>query len=266
VAEGCKVDARDENGRTALYHAYEAFHIDAAKLLVELGADAAVHNRRFATPDGLLVRVRNKYVRMLATCAQQRELVDADVEPFGVNQTDVNGDTALHLASYRGHWQAIDRLIKIGADQEATNKHKLTPREYGEVGVAVADLVALARLFSPSHARSTGSDWNDPAKARTLYDTLHDLERKIFVAALVIAANQIEHRRGVLQVAIKLGIPGSADTLIRVFASNPTKGLAEDYINSGSNPLEAYASTWADARGLQIDYSGISTTAQWGEL
>jgi hypothetical protein len=266
VAEGCKVNARDENGRTALHHAYEAFRLDAAKLLIKLGADTSVHDRRFITPDGLLVNVRNRYVRLLAACAQKRELVDADLEPFGVDQADMNGDTALHLACYRGQWQAVDRLIEMGADQETTNKHDLTPREYGEVGAAVIDLVTLARLFSPSHARSTGSDWTDPMKARTLYDTLHRPERKIFVLALDIAANQMEHRRGVLQVAIKLGIPGTADTLIRVFISNPAKGIAEDYLNSGSSPLEAYASNWANARGLQINYSGISTTAQWGEL
>jgi hypothetical protein len=224
-----------------------------------------MHDRRFVTPDALLIHARNQYVRLLASCAQKRELVDADLEPFGVSQADTNGDTALHLASYRGQWQAVDRLIERGADQKVTNRHGLTSREYGGVGAAVAGLVALARLFSPSHARSTGSDWTDPAKARTLYGTLRAVERRIFLVALGIATNPVEHRRDVLQAAIKLGVPESTDTLIEVFASNPTKGIAEDYLNSGSNPLGTYAWNWADARGLWIDYSGIGTTAQWGE-
>jgi hypothetical protein len=266
VAEGCKVNARDEDGRTALHHAYEALRLDAARLLIALGADASVHDRRFATPDALLSHARNQYVRLLATHAQQRELADADLRPFGVNQADTNGDTALHLACYRDHWQAVDRLIELGADQKALNRRDLTPPEYGQVGAAVADLVTLARLFSPSRARWTGSDWTDPAKARTLYGTLGGLDRGIFVVALDIAASPAEHRRAVLQAAIKLGVPGSVDTLIKVFASSPTKGIAEDYLNSGSNPLETYAWNWADARGLQIDYSGIGETAHWGEL
>jgi len=265
AAEGCKVNARDENGRTALHHAYEALRLDAARLLIGLGADTSMHDGRFVTPDALLIHIRNQHVRLLATCAQRRDLVDADVEPFGVNQADTNGDTALHLACYRGHWQAADRLIGLGADQAAVNKHDLTPREYGEVGAAVAELVTLARLFSPSRARWTGSDWTDPAKARTLYGTLRGRDRRIFVVALNIAANPMEHRRDILQAAIKLGVPESIDTLVQMFAYNPTRGIAGDYVNSGSSPLVTYAWNWADARGLQIDYSGIGTAAQWGE-
>lgn len=265
VADGCKVNARDEDGRTALHHAYEALRLDAANLLVTLGADVSVHDSRFVTPHALLTHVRNQHVRLLATRAQQRELVDADLQPFGVNQFDANGDTALHLACYRGHWQAVGRLIEFGADQSAANKRDLTPQEYGEVGAAVADLLTLARLFSPSHARSTGSDWTDPAKARTLYGALCGLDRRLFVIALNIAVHPMEHRREVLQVAIKLGVPESIDTLIRVFTSNPTREIAEDYLNSGSSPLESYAWNWADGRGFPIGYSGIGTTAQWGE-
>jgi hypothetical protein len=266
VGDGCKVNARDENGRTALHHAYAAVRLDAAKLLIRLGADTSVHDQRFVTPGSLLAHARNQYVRLLATRAQRGDLVDADLEPFGVDQADTNGDTALHLACYRGHRQAVDRLIGLGADQQATNEHDLTPREYGDVGAAVTDLVTLARLFNPSRVNGTGSDWTDPVKARTLYGTLRGLDRRMFVVALDIATNPAEHRREVLQAAIKLGIPGSADALIKVFSANPTKRIAEDYLNSGSSSLESYAWNWADARGVRIGYSGVGTTAQWGEL
>jgi hypothetical protein len=266
VAEGCRVDARDENGRTALHYAYEARHLDAADLLTTLGADTSVHDRRFVTPDALLIHAKNRYVRTLANCAQKKAPTSADLEPFGVNQADTNGDTALHLACYRGHWQAVDRLIERGADQELINRHHLTPREYGEVGEAVAGLSTLARLFSPSHARATGSDWTDPVKARALYGTLHGLDHKMFMVALDITANQMDHRREVLQAAIKLGVSGSTETMIRIFVSNPTNSIAQDYLNSGCDPLQSYAWNWADARSFKIGYSGIGTSAQWGEF
>jgi ankyrin repeat protein len=264
VADGHKINARDRDGRTALHHAYEALRLDAAELLVELGAKASLRDHRNFTASAILTRARIRYVHALADCAQDRRLVDADVEPFGIDQADTNGNTALHLAYYRSHTQAVGQLIELGADQEAVNHRDLMPREYGEVGASVSRLIALAGLFSPSRARWTGSAWTDGPKARGLYDTLSGQDPTIFANAVEIAVIWGEQRREVAQVVIKLGIAESDVALIYAFGSNPSKGLAEDYLNSGSQPLYSTARNWAAINGFRIVESPYGAAARWG--
>ena len=38
----------------------------------------------------------------------------ADIHPLEINHADANGNTALHLAFYRGTSDAVDRLIGLG--------------------------------------------------------------------------------------------------------------------------------------------------------
>lgn len=264
VAEGYKINARDRDGRTALHHAYEALHLDAADLLVEFGATASLRDHRGRTASSILTRARSQYVRALAACAKDRRLVDADLEPFGIDQADTNGNTALHLAYYRNHMQAVNQLIELGADQEAVNHRDLKPREYGEVGATVSSLITLAGLFSPSRARWTGSAWTDGPKARRLYDTLSGQDPTIFANAVEIAVSSGEQRREVAQAVIKLGIAESDVALISAFGSNPSKGIAEDYLNSGSVPLSSTARNWAAINGFRIVESLYGTGARWG--
>nr|KAG5691673.1 hypothetical protein BaRGS_014128 [Batillaria attramentaria] len=44
-----------------------------------------------------------------------------------VNAQTSNGDTACHLAAYRGHLEAVKLLVEVGADLDLTNNKFRTP-------------------------------------------------------------------------------------------------------------------------------------------
>src|SRR5689334_23146297 len=93
--------------------------------------------KRSALPPSRSPWEQTNHVQRLARLAKVRDLAPADLEPFGIDQCDTNGNTALHLAYRRGHRQAVDRLIALGANQDVHNNRGLVPWQEREVRPAV---------------------------------------------------------------------------------------------------------------------------------
>ena len=70
-----------------------------------------------------------------------------------VNAQTTNGDSACHLAAYRGHLEAVQILTMAGADVELTNAHFRTP--YDEAS-RQGHTHLLGLLDGGTSARSSG--------------------------------------------------------------------------------------------------------------
>ena len=113
LEEGADVDATDRDGHSPLYVALMARNTRVAQELVAAGAqfDPSALLRELALND---VGDRDAIGFLLAHGAD-------------INQTDANGDSALHLAVSRGYRVVVKYLIKAGADVNAVNGAGATP-------------------------------------------------------------------------------------------------------------------------------------------
>lgn len=118
IADGANVNARTVNGRfTALLMATQANRVQAAKTLIELGADVNAGSTLGATP--LHVAAGNNNIEIVDL------LIAHEANP---NAQDYDGITPLHKAAQYGHVEVIERLLAKGADIHArTSRQGLTP-------------------------------------------------------------------------------------------------------------------------------------------
>ncbi|KAL7910524.1 ankyrin, partial [Trichoderma velutinum] len=153
---GVGVDETDSNGRTPLHCA--ALHGNAAniQLLVNGGANKEARDNKGYTPlltatqhddsrkakDCLRVLIKlpnvdvnaadNRGITTLHLIAATKNL--ADLMPDLINagakieETNTNGETALHCAALIGHKKGIALLVDRGANVEAMDKSKRTPQ------------------------------------------------------------------------------------------------------------------------------------------
>jgi hypothetical protein len=84
------------------------------------------------------------------------------------------------------------------------------------------------------------------------------------LAKLVVEQTKIRQR--VLQVAIRLGLPGSEKRLAGLLATHGDRGMTEDFLNCGSETLREAAWNWARTHGYSIASGGGSRRAQWGKF
>lgn len=66
------------------------------------------------------MKVWSHYSSITERLIQRSQYLDLDA-------IDLNGDTPLHIAAARGHLEALDRLLKFGADGDLKNKSLLAP-------------------------------------------------------------------------------------------------------------------------------------------
>ncbi|TSD62819.1 ankyrin repeat domain-containing protein [Aeromicrobium piscarium] len=108
---GADIDARGEDGRTALLHASIGDHVAAARVLVALGADPDVLDDRHDTA-WLLTGVTGS-VAMLET------LLPAEPDLTIVNRF---GGVSVIPASERGHVDYVRRVVQTGIDVDHVNQ------------------------------------------------------------------------------------------------------------------------------------------------
>ena len=129
--KGADVDAKDENGVTALLEAYGGGHIEIMKLLLENEADIESQDLR-----------KGVTILMAASTMGQAEVVKLLLEwEADVDAKANRGETALVLASFAGWPQVVKLLLEADADVNIKTHKGTTPL----MGASVkADLRTLA--------------------------------------------------------------------------------------------------------------------------
>ncbi|PNH04874.1 Ankyrin repeat domain-containing protein 6 [Tetrabaena socialis] len=161
---GAGVAAKDKEGRTALHYASWEGHMEAVEALLRAGADIAAKEKVGATPlDYAKAYDEAGVVALLQgwggspVCGEVGPVSGAwEGQPLaslpapeahtGVGE---EGRTALHYASWEGHTEAVEALLRAGADIAAKDKVDATPLEYAKA-YDEAGVVALLQGWGAS--------------------------------------------------------------------------------------------------------------------
>ncbi|WP_326795624.1 ankyrin repeat domain-containing protein [Streptomyces sp. NBC_01808] len=192
--------------------------------------------------------------------AEVRALVDRG---YGLGISDAQGDTALHYAYYAGDHELVQMLLALGAREESYNRDGLLPHQLAEVAEAELRIEELVDLFRRNDGEAT-------ARAAELAEELRPYHRApVYPAALtnVLARTEDgEPLRAVLLTAIRLGRADFLAVLEQELGHRGDRGIAEDYLNSGSPRLGYAAQQWAAGHDFAITDRGGGTRAGWGRL
>jgi uncharacterized protein len=123
------------DGFTALH--FPAFFggVDAARLLLERGADVAAHGRAWMTGTPLNSAASGGHTDVA------RLLLDADADP---NARQASGWTPLHSAAHNDDLELVELLLARGADPAATNDDGTSVLSMAERGGG-AEVIARVR-------------------------------------------------------------------------------------------------------------------------
>ncbi len=142
IANGAKVNSKDQNGDTPLICASWKGHLAICKRLVEEGADVTLKNSLGDT--ALMYAAANGYVEICELLIGEGVGVDCTRKKFK--------DTPLMLAASEGHYKVCELLLKKGAIKDATNYSGDTPlifaAQSGHLDV-VKLLVGFGALTTP---------------------------------------------------------------------------------------------------------------------
>ena len=144
---GAEVDRATKKGATPLFIACENGHVDAARLLLERGAEVDRARKDGVTP--LFIACQNGHVEVV------RLLLDKGA---AVDRADKYGQTPLFIACQQGRIDAARLLLEKGADVNRANKNGATPLfvacQYGRVDAA---LLVLDRGAEVDRANQKGA-------------------------------------------------------------------------------------------------------------
>eukprot|EP00118_Oscarella_pearsei_P019911 m.214261 g.214261 ORF g.214261 m.214261 type:complete len:859 (+) comp39807_c1_seq7:2007-4583(+) len=122
LESGANVNESDLSGRTPLYFAAQRGLNDIARVLVDYGARVSPQTNWGSTP--LHVAADKGFDSILRLLTS--------IPGTSTNMQNKNGDSALHLAAYRGKLDAVRVLLDAGADVGLKNSEGRTPIEDAE--------------------------------------------------------------------------------------------------------------------------------------
>ncbi|MFF1819229.1 ankyrin repeat domain-containing protein [Kribbella sp. NPDC058245] len=182
---------------------------------------------------------------------------------FPIDTRDAGGNTALHLASYAQQEEVVRRLIARGADQTLVTKAGYTADDLSKIASYERMLPRTARRLTPEGA------WADPGPAaRAGFGQLRRADDRLFWPALERAfADNRSDRRLLIVLMVKLGRPGSEESLLAHLRTSRDLQLAEDLLNCGSGTLVDGVERWARANNCTIRwYGGSARPIRWGRF
>jgi ankyrin repeat protein len=144
---GQGVNARDDEGKTALHHAALWGHEDMVTCLLSKGADATIATDKGLTP--FMEASRCGYVGLA-------RLLLEHMRGQGIDTRDDEGKTALSHAAGNGYEDMVAFLLSKGADATIASNHGLTPL----MQASIEGHVGVARLLL-EHMRGQGVDTTD---------------------------------------------------------------------------------------------------------
>ncbi len=147
IDEGADVDAKDEEGQTALHHAAKGADIEMVELLIAKGADVNAKDNDSRTPLCVAVWGGHKDVVEL--------LIDncADINARGEHYY-----TPIYYAAWSGSTEMVEFLVEKGADVNAKDEWGWTPLHY----LAKDNLRDMAELFITKGADVNAEDkWGE---------------------------------------------------------------------------------------------------------
>jgi ankyrin repeat protein len=114
IAAGTPLNAKNNDGDTALHYAASFGHLEIAKVLI--AADAQVNIQNEISETALLMAAARGYFEIAKT------LITAGAQ---VDMQNCNGSTALDWAAWRGHLEIVKILTAAGADIDADKINQL---------------------------------------------------------------------------------------------------------------------------------------------
>jgi len=133
---GADIEAKDVDGKTALYRAASMGHFAATKLLLDRGADTEV-KKRFYAHTAIYDAARGGHFAVVKLLLDR----GADIEA----KESVAGWTVLHWATASGDFDLVKLLLDNGANIEAKNSNGGTALDMAE-WVSQAKIAELIRL------------------------------------------------------------------------------------------------------------------------
>src|ERR1043166_6286166 len=141
IARGAKVNESDSSGQTALHYAVERSDPRLVDLLIQQGADVNVANQHGTTPLRIAAWAEDKDLMELLTAHGAKVDVFVAAGEGMISQLasllqattglararDEKDRTPLHWAVRGGQSEAVDLLVKQGADLDAKDERSFTP-------------------------------------------------------------------------------------------------------------------------------------------
>ena len=130
------------------------------------------------------------------------------------------------------------------------------------------DATITAQLSELTQYLTTGGDWTNASAARSIYNALKQKSPDQVINAIVYNVCYPAGRSRLLYLisAMKLGMAQSEQRLNALLMRYGDKSMTEDYLNSGSDALDAGGRQWAAARGYRITTGPGSHRARWGSF
>lgn len=159
------MDAKDNEGFTAVHLAVVNHHYPVLQLLAEAGADTSIQ-----TTDGKLP------LHSAATVGFTKGIPYlCKLRPDLLNSQNKGGNTALHIAAVSGHSGCVAALLGLGADIQITNNASFTPYHLA-MQSGHTEMASLIRNYRPGQQMSN-DDLNAAAEGLTKSGEANPLEK-----------------------------------------------------------------------------------------